>query len=350
MNPFLYHVHGIGPFDFSRITSDDLIPIQDLAAKSRTEIVPTIFLGRIGLPGLVDVLKAYDQLHTDGRLPNLAGFAVEGPMLGPLGGVPREGKWIPTLREWEALAELGHYGLRYIVMTPDALDLEDEVAAGVPFSDLLVRFYDAGVKVALGHYHHDDPVRSARRTRDVLTFLHQHYESSPWLVLTDHLFNDMPRAFVHAWRTPREREHREAELATFLGDPWQEATLAEQLGPVPAELLTATREGLVTPCLNFDGMHVDLTVCRRTVDYLGAERLIALTDHIEVDRMANERLRKDANGLWLREDGLVAAGSTGYPQQRRHMESIGLDESEITQLFSTNPRRAIYEPIGRRSR
>lgn len=350
MNPFLYHVHGIGPFDFSRITPDDLPVVQECAEAQGTEIVLTIFLGRSGLAGLADVVKSYAALSSEGRLPNIAGFAVEGPLLGPLGGIPREGKWVPTLDEWQSLVDLGQYGLRYIVMAPDAMELHETVADGVTFGTLLERFYDAGVKIALGHFHHDDPERSARRTRDVIEFIHARYDPSPYLVLTDHLFNDMPRAFVHTWRTPEERVSREAELEPLLVRPWEEQDLGKLLGPVPAELLAATREGLLTPCLNFDGMHVDLEVCRLTVAYLGAERLIALTDHIEVDTMANEQLSKSGNGLWLRADGVVAAGSSDYAKQRRNMESIGLTDTEITSLFFGNPRAAVFHAVHRRSR
>lgn len=347
MKAFLYHVHGLGPFDFSSLRPEDLPPIQKIAAERDMEVLPTIFLSRNALPALTDVHKAYDELREAGEVPNIAGFAVEGPLLGPMGGIPREGKWIPTVQEWESLVDLGRLGLRYIVMAPDAMELHEEIAPGFRFGDLLLRFYDNGVKIALGHFHHSDPQRSARLTREVIEFLHERYESSPYLVLTDHLFNDMPRNFTHTWRTDEEMLRRQAELTPFLEHDWETSDLVELLGPVPAELLAATREGLITPCLNFDGKHVDLEVCRLTVDYLGADRLIALTDHIEVDQMANEKLTKATNGLWMRNDGVVAAGSTGYERQREHMESIGIAGDAVTNLFDTVPRAAIESPIRR---
>lgn len=348
MRPFLYHVHGLGEFDFSAMTSDDLLPVQELAAVRGQDIVPTIFLGQRALPVLCDLVKSYDALRAEGRVANIAGFAVEGPLLGPLGGVPREGRWIPSVQQWRNLVDLGSLGLRYIVMAPDAMSLDEEIEPGYPFGRLLEDFYDNGVKVALGHFHHGDPQRSAERTRQVIAYLHRRYESSPYLVLTDHLFNDMPRSFTHTWRTPEELARRDAELAAFCQHDWHPERLVELLGPVPAVLLEATRDGLLTPCLNFDGRHVDLEICRRTVAYLGADRLIALTDHIEVERMANERLHKAANGLWMRQDGVVAAGSTGYERQRENMTSIGLDDADVRNLFDTVPRAAVDYKIRRR--
>ncbi|WP_198042310.1 amidohydrolase family protein [Kitasatospora azatica] len=324
---------------------DDLLPLDALAAERGQEILPTVFLRREALPGLVDLLKQYDALRAEGQLTRIAGFAVEGPLLGPEGGVPQAGKWTPREDEWRALAELGDLGLRYLVMAPDSLDLHDRVGPGLDFADLLELFYDHGCRVALGHFGHHDPETSARRTRELIAHLHSVYEPSPHLVLTDHLFNDMPRRFTHAWRTPQERMHRPAQLAEFLAHDWETSDLDDLLGPVPATLLRATRDGLVTPCLNFDGLHVDLEVCRRTVEYLGADRLIALTDHIEVDAMAGEALLLDADGLWRRKDGIVAAGSTDYAGQRANILATGFDESVVAALFDTVPRAAIgYRP------
>ncbi|MFJ4622475.1 hypothetical protein [Streptomyces sp. NPDC088812] len=346
MKPFLYHVHGMGRFDFSSLRPDDLLPLNELAGERGQEILPTVFLRREALPELVEVLVRYDELRAEGKLPHIAGFAVEGPLLGPEGGVPQAGKWVPSEDEWRTLSELGTRGLRYLVMAPDTMELHDPIGRDLTFARLLELFYDHGCRIALGHFVHDAPERSARRTRDVIEHLHQVYESSPYLVLTDHLYNDMPRRFTHAWRTAEERRRRPAQLADFLAHDWTAEDLDELLGPVPATLLGATREGLVTPCLNFDGLHVDLEVCRRTVEYLGADRLIALTDHIEVDSMAGEGLVLDDTGLWRRRDGIVAAGTTDYDRQRANILSLGMDECVVAALFDMVPRAAIsYMPV-----
>lgn len=345
MRPLMFHVHGIGPFDFSSLEPDDLPNVNSLAASQGLEIVPTVFLVRNRLPEFVKLLRRFHELSAAGELPQILGFAVEGPLLGPLGGVPDAGKWKPTKREWLALAELGEIGLRYIVMAPDGAALEDKVDGDIEFAELLEQFYDHGSRVALGHFHHGDPALSASRTSEVVDYLHSKYLTSPYLVLTDHLYNDMPRSFVHAWRTPEASAHRAEHLARLLVDEWSPDSLERLLGPVPAALLAATRSNLVTPCLNFDGMHVDLTVCRLTVDYVGSDRLIALTDHIEVSGMASERLWLDDSGLWRRLDGKVAAGSTGFHGQRQNMLRLGLTEAAIADVFATVPRVAIgYEP------
>ncbi|MES0833723.1 hypothetical protein [Nocardiopsis tropica] len=346
MKAFVYHSHGIGQYDFSSLVPEDLSGIQKLSQERDLEILPTAFLGREKQEEFLEVVRAFGEQSAKGLLPNVAGFAVEGPILGPHGGIPRSGKWIPSAEEWQKLSELGKHGLRYVVIAPDAMGLDEEIDDGLLFSDLILSFYENGIKIALGHFHHDNPRRSSELTLNVVEFLHGHYESSPYLVLTDHLYNDMPRNFSHAWRTPEEWGRRDRELSAVMEEEWVEDNVSRLLGPVPATLLNEARAKRLIPCLNFDGRHVDLEICRRTVDYLGPENLIALTDHTEVDVMAGEQLsRIGSQELWCRDDGAVAAGSQGYEQQRRNMIDIGLAEDEIRTVFSTNPRAAIaYRP------
>lgn len=346
MKAFLYHFHGIDQFDFSDLSPGDLIAVQEAAASRGYGILPTVYLRRENLPRMIEVMKEYSRLAGADAVPNVAGFAIEGPLLGPQGGIPRAGRWYPSAQEWEDIAALGPLGLRYIVMAPDAMALDERIDGGPSFAELLTTFYEQELRIAIGHFHRDAPERSARRLREVLEFLHGRYDSSPFLVLTDHLYNDTPRNFVHSWRTPAARARRDTELRSALEPDWEETDLQALLGPVPAEMLNAARQSLLFPCINFDGYHVDLEICRRTVDYLGVERLIALTDHTEVATMAHEPLtRSDHNPLWLRDDGAVAAGSSGYELQRQNILSIGLDETAVRHLFVTNPVAAVSHRV-----
>ncbi|WP_159398303.1 hypothetical protein [Streptomyces sp. MJM8645] len=338
----LYHFHGIDDFDFSTISPEDLPEVQKAAESREYGILPTVYLRRENLPRLVEVLQEYHRLEQANAVPNIAGFAIEGPLLGPQGGIPRAGRWFPSAKEWDVIASLGPLGLRYIVMAPDAMALDERIDAGPTFADLLTSFYEQGLRIAVGHFHREAPERSAVRLREVLEFLHSRYDSSPYLVLTDHLYNDTPRNFTHSWRTPQERVNREVELRRVLDPDWDKTDLRELLGPVPAEMLRSARESLLYPCINFDGYHVDLEICRRTVEYLGVDRLIALTDHTEVATMAQEPLtRSDHNPLWLRDDGAVAAGSSGYEQQRQNILSIGFDDTAVHRMFVDNPVTAV---------
>lgn len=345
---FLYHFHGLGSIDFSEMTPDDLPALDALAAERELEVLPTVYLRREHLPeftALVETYNAYREQHPGTRV---RGFAVEGPMLGPEGGIPRAGVWTPTVDEWRRLADLGPRGLRYIVMAPDAMELEDEIGPGFTFADLVTGFYDGGCRLALGHFHRDDPDRSAKRMERLVWFLHERYESSPYLVLTDHLFNDMPRNFRHAYRTADEQAVRKSELAQFLATPWTRENLPELVGPVPAAMLAMAADGRLFPCLNFDGYHVDLAVAERTVDYLGAGKLIVLTDHTEVATMAREELTDDGSYLWRRDDGKVAAGMSGPERQRENMTSIGLSDGDIDRMFWTNPKNAVEYVVAAR--
>lgn len=355
MKPVLYHFHGLGRFDFSSMAPGDLAELNQLAVERNVEVVPTIYLERSRLLWLEDLCAELRRAMGQGEIPNILGLAVEGPLLGPNGGIPRSGAWIPTVEDWRRIAALGNGVLRYIVMAPDAMDLAEEIEPGFRFSDLIDLLYGNDVRVAIGHFAHDardggDPRDSAERTERVVEYIHGRYVSDPNLVLTDHLYNDMPRNFVHAWRTAAAAERRSAELAPVTEADWNCADLEVLLGPVPAVMLDLARRGLIMPCINLDGQHVDLAITKKTFEYLTADRLIALTDHTEVDWIADEKLTLADSGLWLRDDGRVAAGSSGPGRQIDNARSIGLDSEQIAAVFERNPRKAIhFSPVARRT-
>lgn len=332
----LFHSHGIGPFDYSSLQPDDLDAIDSIARERELLLCPTIYLRRDYLFRFEQVLNAFSERRRMGELSHILGFSMEGPLLGPEGGVPRAGSWRPSADEWHLITRLGLKGLRYFVMAPDEMELDETIGEGYTYRDLLRESYDCGLRIALGHFRRDDPSRSAASIESVLEFLHDQYESSPYLVLTDHLFNDMPLTFVHAWRTKAELPCRKDQLTEFLTTPWEADSLASTLGPVPATLLEAARERRLTPAINFDGFHVDLEICRRTVEYLGADRLIAMTDDTEINMMAGEYLHQSTkNPLRYRDDGVVAAGATGPDKQIINMTSINISQSEIQVMFGS---------------
>jgi N-acetylglucosamine-6-phosphate deacetylase len=347
----MFHSHGIAGVDFSRLKPHDLRLINDIASERGIFLCPTVFLCREGLGNFITLMSAYSEQASEGTLANIIGFSLEGPLLGDQGGTPKGARWTPTTSEWRDIAALASAGLRYLVIAPDAFDLDDTIAPTYSFRGLLCDCYDAGLRIALGHFAaRQDPRSSAARVTAVLDFLHKRYESSPFLALTDHMFNDMPRNFLHAWRTRRERRRRTQELSAFLAVPWEPETLPELLGPVPAVLLHAAREGLLTPALNFDGFHVDLQICKRTVDYLGSSRLIAMTDDTDATTLSGEILyRKRDSPLQYRRDGVVAAGSSDYPTQVANMLRIGLSAEDIALMFGSVPNAALrFAPKRRR--
>jgi len=337
--PVLFHVHGVGKYDFSSLRPEELQPVQLEAASRGIDIVPTIFLRKEWLAPYETLLEFYGQAAD--RFPNILGFAIEGPLLGPSGGTPRSAAWMPSVAEWLRIASLGRSGLRYLVLAPDAMETEDMIAPGFRLIDLIESLSENGVRIALGHFERSDPERSASRALGLIDAVHEMIGFSRFNVLTDHLYNDMPRNFVHAWRG-EAKVRRDKELKEFLRVPWTPDNLRELLGPVPAVLLEAARGGQLLPCLNFDGFHVDLAVCQRTTEYIGASSLIAITDHTETFSMAGEVLHpaKDAS-LWFRDDEVVAAGCKDLDWQIQNMRTIGLGEPEIHSMTTENPHRVI---------
>jgi len=337
----LFHTHGLGKFDFSKIAVSDLAQVDELAARRNALLCPTVYLTQANFAAFGNLMRVFAKLKYAGHLQNLLGFAIEGPILGAKGGTPTGSVWRPTGAQWRDICEWCALGLKYVVIAPDVLSLDEEVDRGFTFADLLSFIYKSGGRVALGHFGGGSAAESARRLHEVLAHIEGGYESSPYLVLTDHLFNDMPRSFQHAFRTPSARAKRQIELERHLA-PWTPSLLSTLLGLVPAALLTAAQERRLTPSLNFDGAHVDLAICRRVVDYLGEDRIIAITDHTEVESLAGEALSKDEQtGLLYRFDGVLAASSVTHEQQRRNMKAINMTESGIDLVLFETPLEAL---------
>ena len=347
----LFHTHGLGPFDFSALEEGSLPALNRLAASRNALLAPTIYLTADRVDAFEDLLGSYSRRKRGGELENILGFAVEGPVLGPNGGTPQGSVWRPSASQWQRIAGWCSLGLKYIVIAPDILSLEDEVDRGFSFADLLSLIYASSGRVALGHFGESSPEISARRFEDVLGYIESGHEPSPYLILTDHLFNDMPRAFQHAFRTPGERARRATELAAHPMEPWQASMLSDLLGPVPAAMLLAARNRRLTPALNFDGGHVDLEICRMVVEFLGADRIVAITDHTEILSLADEPLVRDEHTrLLYRSDEVLAASSVTHEEQQRNMRSIGMTPEAIGLVQYETPLAALqFEPHRRTS-
>lgn len=148
--PVLFHVHGISKHDFSSLLPEELESVQKQAEARNIDVVPTIFLRKDWLAPCETLLGCYDQ--TAEQLPNILGFAIEGPLLGPSGGTPQSASWMPSAAEWIRIAALGRSGLRYIVLAPDAMEPEDAIAPGFRLIDLIEALSESGVRIALGHF------------------------------------------------------------------------------------------------------------------------------------------------------------------------------------------------------
>lgn len=345
----LFHTHGLGRFDFSDLDDQDLVEINRLAAERQAFLCPTLYLTEDRVEPVERLLRCYSLLGGEEYLERILGFAVEGPVLGPKGGTPRGAVWQPDAACWRRLVEWFPLGLKYIVIAPDVMSLDDEIEPCYLFADLLDAIYDSGGRVALGHFGSDSAETAARRFGDVLDHIEKRFRPSPYLVLTDHLFNDMPRSFQHAFRTSQDRALRDENLAPLISSRWRDSDLADLLGPVPAALLMAARARRLTPALNFDGGHVDLAICKRVVEFLGPDRIIAMTDHTETLMLAGEPLQRDEETrLLYRSDGVLAASSVSHEDQRANMRSIGMSAEAINVVQFETPLAALaFRPCRR---
>jgi N-acetylglucosamine-6-phosphate deacetylase len=329
--PVEFHFHGTCETDFSRRGALDLPEIERQAAHEHALYVPTMFLERDGVHKFGELLEEFSARRRRGELPHLLGLALEGPQLGSVGGTPRSTNWSPGRAEWELLARGAEHGLQYVVCSPG------------PDSDWVVPLLlEAGIRPALGHFGRDDSATTVRALRRILDLAGRSGAASRYSLLTDHLFNDTPIRFRHAWRTVEEHARRDGEVAALRLPEWTIDTIASRVGDVAGLLIAAAAEGRLTLCLNFDGEHVDRAICGRMVDLVGSDAIICMTDRTDCAQLADQRLhRRDGTELWYQDDGLVAAGSQPIDRQVANMRRWGISERDIWNLVSWVPMAAL---------
>jgi len=109
------------------------------------------------------------------------------------------------------------------------------------------------------------------------------------------------------------------------------------VGEVSGALIRAAHDGRLRLCLNFDGEHVDLEICRRVVELVGSRAVVAMTDRVDVGRLAGLPLERGPESeLWYQATGLVAAGSSSVDRQMHTLRSIALDEPDVWRLAALN--------------
>jgi hypothetical protein len=300
----------------------DLDRIDSLAATQKIDLVPTLFLR----PGDIEHLKVLADCWSSGRLQgryrHIPGFALEGPVLASRGGTPDQASWLPTRAQWRRILSLGSSGLTYCVVSVGGGPTIETVSKDWVLEAML----DNGITPALGHFPHDD-IEGTVQAIDRAVELAGRYRRP---LLTDHLLNDMPKSFRHAWRTPQERRRRRDELPLLQLSNWTFDNLDQCAGRIPATLMKHAHAGRITTCLNFDGEHVDISVARRIVDLVGANNIIAMTDRVDGRRLAGAPLfERPALSLRFNESGVVSAGSQSILQLMQNMRDAELPETAI---------------------
>ncbi|GCE16708.1 N-acetylglucosamine-6-phosphate deacetylase [Dictyobacter kobayashii] len=346
--PIEFHSHGIKKQDFSSFQTLDLETVNKEAEQENIFCILTISLPKDSIDEFIFFMQLYSSLRKAGKLSYIVGISLEGPLLSSVGGTPERGSWVPTKQEWEKIARCGSLGLRYTVLSPDAMlpgsCLSHNLKPDHPdIAWIIEMLLQHNISPALGHFQKNDPNASVECIQTVLDVAKK-LGNKPFSgrILTDHVFNDMPLNFRHAWRTTEDKKARNQQFKTLQIEEWTMENLDERLGNVPAILLQSAHAGLITLCINFDGAHVDLGVCRRVVELVGSQSIIAITDRTDTNSLGGERLwRKEGTNLWYQDDGIVAAGMSSMHLQMQNMLAIGLNEKEIWDMIAFVPERIL---------
>ncbi len=345
-NSIDFHCHGVGRFDFTEIAALDLQEIESILARRKQRTVLTLYLPKPNFKGFINLIETFNTGRKMGKFKYLLGFGLEGPLLASHGGTPETGIWMPELQHWKELAACGEKGLIYVILSPDAL-----LAHGSNFSScatsspsiawITETLLEGGVLPAPGHFTKVDPEASAKLLQTMFDIV---AVSKLGSTITDHLINDMPHNFKHAWRTPSEKMKRNQEIKLLNLESWNLDVLEEKVGVVPAVMIRNARKGYVKICQNFDGEHVDLVIVKKLVEIIGAENIIMMTDSIESKRLAGRQLHMVEDSTLLYQDqGIVAAGSQNVAHQIKSMFSIGLNSNQVKLISGTVPANIIQQ-------
>ncbi|MCX4527005.1 MULTISPECIES: hypothetical protein [unclassified Streptomyces] len=347
------HCHGFGDVDFSDFTKVDLERLDAWCAREGVLSLPTMYLHRAQLGEFEAFVRDYDRMRSEGGLRHIAGIALEGPLLASHGGTPASTVWAPSRAEWERLAALGEFGLKYTVLSPDAFSPASELhdapgARETGFEWLVPLLMAHGIRPALGHFTRADPARSAAQVDEIVELAWQ----SQWAgagarVVTDHLFNDMPLTIRHAFRTTRARKERDEIIASYDLPNWTLRGMADIAGPVPAAIMRQAAAGRIAACINFDGEHVDLAIAARAVQLMGVENSMMMTDRCDSARLGGQDLHQTSdNGLWYQDAGVVAAGSVPLARQMANARSQGLSDEDVHALVAATAHRVFGLSVG----
>ncbi|MDF2940564.1 MAG: hypothetical protein K0R66_1206 [Gammaproteobacteria bacterium] len=333
-----FHCHGVGRFDFTEIFDIQLQEIEDILATRHHRSILTLYLPKQNFDDFLFLMDIYSRGKNAGRFKHIAGIGLEGPLLASHGGTPETGVWNPSKYHWKKFAELGKKGLIYVIFSPDApLDktVSNTLFTAAPSTTWIAETLLSGeVLPNPGHFLKNDPLASAKALQDIFDVVAAWGQGA---IGTDHLFNDMPLNFKHAWRTTTDKARRDEEVKALNLDSWTVRNLEEKLGPVPATIICNAHKGLVKAAQNFDGEHVDLAIVKKAVELIGDENIMMMTDSIESKRLAGRNLHMKENSTLLYQDeGIVAAGSQDVSRQINNMLSIGLTSAQIERICGTN--------------
>jgi N-acetylglucosamine-6-phosphate deacetylase len=335
--PVDVHLHGIGPYDFSDLEPSALPGISALLEARGMDAVLTVFLRLGRLEQFERFMAAFAEGRRSGTLKGILGISIEGPLLSSSGGIPRDAVWVPTRAEWNKIAKWGRHGLLYVIIAPDYFG--PDLSSGSPsVSWIIESLQEAHVLPSFGHFAKDSPQGSAVAVESALGLLAAQRTEERIVAMTDHIFNDMPRSFRHAWRSTADRESRERDLEEINNQQWSAADVCQKLGPVPGTLIIGALRGLVGLCVNFDGDHVDMVHTTRLVQNVGAGRIFCMTDTVsEGNVLCGEELLCSAeNSLLYRPGGCVAAGTTSVDLQIRNILAAGVSVQDCWRMASGN--------------
>ena len=275
------HTHGIGGFDTTAVSENDILRIAEIhGSQGVSEIIPTVYPSTIGLmrEHMQTIKDAMLLQELEGREgAKIAGINLEGPFLNPArcGALNADSFIVPDESGLKALVEGFEDVVRIITISPE-LD-------GAPA--LIKTISGMGIIASMGH---SDATYSE----------------------AEEGFNSGARGITHIFNAMRGIHHREPGIAGF----------GLMNRDVYIEVIA-------------DPFHLDPKLIESIFSIKNPERLIIISDTVK-----DTKTEAVSDGI-MNGEGRLMGGSLTVTESAERLIKAGIDKETVMKAISNNPER-----------
>lgn len=275
------HTHGIGGFDTTAVSENDILRIAEIhGSHGVSEIIPTVYPSTIGLmrEHMQTIKDAMLLQELEGREgAKIAGINLEGPFLNPArcGALNADSFIVPDESGLKALVEGFEDVVRIITISPE-LD-------GAPA--LIKTISGMGIIASMGH---SDATYSE----------------------AEEGFNSGARGITHIFNAMRGIHHREPGIAGF----------GLMNRDVYIEVIA-------------DPFHLDPKLIESIFSIKNPERLIIISDTVK-----DTKTEAVSDGI-MNGEGRLMGGSLTVTESAERLIKAGIDKETVMKAISNNPER-----------
>ena len=283
MNTIDIHTHGIGGFDTTAVSENDILRIAEIhGSHGVSEIIPAVYPSTIGLmrENMQTIKDAMALQKPGGTKARIAGMHLEGPFLNPArcGALNADSFIVPDGSRLIELLEGFEDVVRIMTISPE-LD-------GAPA--LIKTISSMGIIASMGH---SDATYSE----------------------AEEGFNSGAQSITHIFNAMRGIHHREPGIAGF----------GLMNRDVYIEVIA-------------DPFHLDLKLIDLIFSVKDPERIIIISDSVK-----DTKTEAVSNGI-MNGEGRLMGGSLTVTESAERLIKAGIDKDVVMKAISENPERYLH--------